>query len=82
MVKLDDSLNIDIVDEVKPAGGSDLLTDELPFDSDDENLPAGLIPSFTSKPPPTDEIFDKDEEPSISLHVYPQNQLRRNHLLR
>ena len=65
---IDDSLKIDIIDAVKPAGGSDLLTDELPFDSDDENLPEGLIPSFTAKPPPTNEIFSGDEEdcnPSI-----------------
>lgn len=69
MVKLDDSLNIDIIDEVKPAGGSDLLTEELPFDSDDENLPAGLIPSFTAKPAPTDEIFDEGEPPAVKKEV-------------
>ena len=70
MVKLDDSLKIDIVDEVKPAGGSDLEAGDIPFDSDDENLPAGLIPSFTAKPAPTDEIFDEGE-PSVSLHGIP-----------
>jgi len=77
MVKLDDSLKIDIVDDAKPAGGSDLLTDELPFDSDDENLPAGLIPSFSAKPAPTDEIFDEDEEPSISLHGIPTEPIEK-----
>ena len=70
MGKLDDSLKIDIVDDVKPSGGTDLLTEELPFDSDDENLPDGMIPSFIAKPPPTDEIFDEDE-PSVSLHGIP-----------
>lgn len=71
MVKLDDSLKIDIVDDVKPAGGSDLEAGDIPFDSDDENLPEKLIPSFSAKPPPTDEIFDEGEEPSVSLHGIP-----------
>ncbi len=76
MVKFDDSLKIDIVDAVKPAGESVLLNDDLPFDSDDDNLPAGLIPSFVSKPAPTDEIFSGDEEPSISLHGIPTEPIK------
>tara|TARA_Y100000004_G_C8901268_1_gene406508 strand:+ start:194 stop:967 length:774 start_codon:yes stop_codon:yes gene_type:complete len=64
MVKLDDSLKIDIVDDVKPAGGSDLEAGDIPFDSDDDTIPEKLIPSFTAKPPPTDEIFD-DTEPAV-----------------
>jgi len=69
MVKLDDSLKIDIVDDVKPAGGSDLEAGDIPFDSDDENLPEKLIPSFSAKPPPTDEIFDEGEEPAVKEEV-------------
>ena len=77
MVKLDDSLKIDIVDDVKPAGGSDLEAGDLPFDSDDENLPAGLIPSFEAKPPPTDDIFSGDEDaPSVSLHGIPTEPIK------
>ena len=67
MVKLNDSLKIDIVDDIKSAGGSDLVAGDIPYDSE-EDLTETLIPSFVSKPPPTDEIFDEDaEEPSISL---------------
>ena len=69
MVKLDDSLKIDIVDDVKPAGGTDLIAGDIPYDSE-EDLPEKLIPSFTAKPSPTDEIFDEDE-PSVSLHGIP-----------
>ena len=70
MVKLDDSLKIDIVDaEPKPAGGTDLIAGDIPYDSE-EDLPEKLIPSFTAKPSPTDEIFDEDE-PSVSLHGIP-----------
>tara|TARA_Y100000401_G_scaffold49026_2_gene38126 strand:+ start:3631 stop:4407 length:777 start_codon:yes stop_codon:yes gene_type:complete len=69
MVKLDDSLKIDIVDEVKPAGGSDLEAGDIPFDSDDDTIPEKLIPSFSAKPPPTDEIFDEGEAPAVKEEV-------------
>ena len=76
MVKLDDSLKIDIVDaEPKPAGGSDLIAGDIPYDSE-EDLPEKLIPSFTAKPSPTDEIFDEDE-PSVSLHGIPTEPIEK-----
>lgn len=75
MVKLDDSLKIDIVDDVKPAGGTDLIAGDIPYDSE-EDLPEKLIPSFTAKPSPTDEIFDEDE-PSVSLHGIPTEPIEK-----